>query len=254
MKKILALSFLLSVFQSRAQLPDGSTAPDFTYTDIDGNEHHLYDYLNAGITVYIDIFAAHCPTCWNYHSQHQMKALYDLHGPAGTLTQDVMVLAIEHDPNNDTLEIYGISGNTQGNWDDGYPIINPEGADRVQFITDYNAVYYPMFYAICPNGIITLMTSINEPALYSHVALCPTIGINDPVMEQPSVYYNGNGWLIYKGLKSTGTIEITDLSGKLVFSAPLEDKNGQLPLPLASGMFIYAIRTECQTITGKFIF
>jgi hypothetical protein len=33
---------------SFAQLPDGSIAPDFTATDIDGVEHNLYDLLDEG--------------------------------------------------------------------------------------------------------------------------------------------------------------------------------------------------------------
>ena len=31
---------------SFAQLPDGSIAPDFTATDINGVEHNLYSYLD----------------------------------------------------------------------------------------------------------------------------------------------------------------------------------------------------------------
>ena len=33
---------------SLAQLPDGSIAPDFTATDIQGVEHNLYDLLDDG--------------------------------------------------------------------------------------------------------------------------------------------------------------------------------------------------------------
>ena len=40
-----------------AQLPNGSVAPDFTATDVNGNQHRLYDYLDQGYTVILDISA-----------------------------------------------------------------------------------------------------------------------------------------------------------------------------------------------------
>lgn len=54
----LSLPFILPL-GAQAQLADGSTAPDFTLTDINGQTHHLYDYLGAGKTVIIDFFC--CP-------------------------------------------------------------------------------------------------------------------------------------------------------------------------------------------------
>ena len=38
-------------FGAFAQLPDGSIAPDFTATDINGVEHNLYSYLDSGYQV-----------------------------------------------------------------------------------------------------------------------------------------------------------------------------------------------------------
>jgi len=49
MKHIYTLiACLLIGTASFAQLPDGSIAPDFTATDIDGVEHNLYDLLDEG--------------------------------------------------------------------------------------------------------------------------------------------------------------------------------------------------------------
>ena len=50
MKKLLAFVFLNSfiVFNTFAQLPNGSIAPNFTITDIDGVQHELYDILDQG--------------------------------------------------------------------------------------------------------------------------------------------------------------------------------------------------------------
>ena len=57
--KLTALLLILLSFSypAKSQLADGTTAPDFTLTDINGTSHNLYTYLNAGKTVVIDFFA-----------------------------------------------------------------------------------------------------------------------------------------------------------------------------------------------------
>ncbi|MDB0007295.1 hypothetical protein N9E30_05015, partial [Flavobacteriales bacterium] len=68
MKYFFVILFTFSSLFSYSQLPDGSIAPDFTTTDVNGNEHQLYDYLDMGYTVILDISATGIPPCWNYHS------------------------------------------------------------------------------------------------------------------------------------------------------------------------------------------
>ena len=100
---VLALFFLFSNL-TFAQLPDGSIAPDFTTTDIYGNAHNLYDYLDEGYTVILDISATWCGPCWNYHSGGTFEEIWEAHGPAGqpgvgpNTTDDVMILWFEGDP------------------------------------------------------------------------------------------------------------------------------------------------------------
>ena len=55
MKRILLLLIvaLFSFNNSQAQLPNGSLAPDFTLTDLNGTSHNLYSLLDDGYTVYL---------------------------------------------------------------------------------------------------------------------------------------------------------------------------------------------------------
>ena len=101
MKKILLSAILCSTLfasKSIAQLPDGSIAPDFTTTDVNGNTHNLYDYLDQGYSVVMDISATWCGPCWNYHTGGALEDLWANHGPAGepgvlaSTTDDVVVL------------------------------------------------------------------------------------------------------------------------------------------------------------------
>ena len=60
MKKILQIAIiaLFSFNNAQAQLPNGSTGPDFTANDINGNSISLYeDFLDQGIPVILDISA-----------------------------------------------------------------------------------------------------------------------------------------------------------------------------------------------------
>ena len=90
-------------FNASAQLANGSIAPDFSTVDMNGNEHRLYDYLDQGYTVILDISATWCGPCWNYHSGGTFEEVWAAHGPAGqpgvspNTTDDVMILWIEGD-------------------------------------------------------------------------------------------------------------------------------------------------------------
>ncbi|HLP14034.1 MAG TPA: T9SS type A sorting domain-containing protein [Flavobacteriales bacterium] len=257
MKKFLIIvCFSSGVFQGKAQLADGSTAPDFTLNDINGNSINLYGYLDAGITVYLDIFAAHCPTCWAYHNTYALKDLYNNHGPAGTLTQDIMVIAIEHDPANGMNELTGVSGSTAGDWVTGtpYPIINPEGTDRSNFISAYNVTFYPMIYAICPDRKITWIGTQDETTLYNHVGTCAVSGMNDVDVETLQVYFSNTDNLIHVKVSKTGVCSLTifDSNGRVV----LQQKSVEGPVSFTQfgqGIYLYQVTDNTGNLkTGKF--
>lgn len=164
MKKTLLLGFMaLASFTAHAQLPAGSTAPDFTATDINGNVHHLQEYLDQGKTVIIDISATWCGPCWNYHASHALKNFYNNYGPNGS--DEIVVLFIEGDGATTLADLQGTGGNTQGDWTtDPYPII-----DSAQIASLYQITYFPTVYRICPSGIVTEIGAQNAVNLKNSV-------------------------------------------------------------------------------------
>lgn len=144
--------FLSCAWKAPAQLADGAIAPDFTFTDINGNSQNLYSYLDQGKYVVLDISATWCVPCWDYHNSGTLDSIYQLHDqPAGG---DWKIILIEADAGTDSADLHGSGTNTQGDWVQGaaYTIIDPpQGAELSSFRNGYAISYYPTFYMICPD-------------------------------------------------------------------------------------------------------
>lgn len=95
MKKILLSIIALASFTvANAQLQNfsvGQTAPDFTVTDVHGEEHTLYDYTSAGQYVIIDFFFVTCGPC-----QSTAPILTSFYQKYGCNDGDVFVISIDN--------------------------------------------------------------------------------------------------------------------------------------------------------------
>ena len=181
MKKLLLTGMLFLGLGASAQLADGSVAPDFTLTDINGNSHHLYDYLNAGKTVVIDVSATWCGPCWNYHNTNAIEDLWVAHGPTGgqgvsqTTTNDVIVIFIEGDETTNSTDLHGSTSNSWGDWTAGanHPIIDLTVNEAGTFMSNYAISGFPTVMKICPNRLLTTLGSLPAAELYTEVSKCP---------------------------------------------------------------------------------
>jgi len=249
--QITAFAFTMLGFSAaHAQLANGSTAPDFTLTDIDGNTQHLYDYLDAGKTVYLDFFAAHCPTCWGYKNAGHLSNLYATYGPSGS--DEIVVIAIELDANNGYNELHGISGVTQGDWvtPTPYPIINPEGVERSSVISSFAANFYPLIYGICPDKTVKVVGTVSTAALYDyHTSECSSLGVSE-VQEQPFFTAKTDSVCVLE----EGYLSITDVSGRSVaFGHPVTSGSVISISDYPSGMYIFSLEAKGTVQTLKLL-
>ncbi len=176
MKKVFTLFItLFCLTTTQAQLADGSYAPNFTGTDINGNTWNLYDLLDSGKSVVLDVSATWCGPCWNYHQTGALDDVYHDYGPDGT--NEMMVLWVEGDPNTGLDDIQGTGSATLGDWtvDTSFPIIDDNTIADL-----YEIGYYPTIYFICESRTVTEAGQLSAAQLYALRDNCPTAsGVNN---------------------------------------------------------------------------
>ncbi|RME97533.1 MAG: T9SS C-terminal target domain-containing protein [Bacteroidetes bacterium] len=222
MKKIFTLLAMCSlVWGVQAQLPSGTIAPDFTTTDLDGNEFNLYDKLDEGYTVILDFSATWCGPCWAYAQAGHLDRVWEEYGPDGT--QEVYVIKIEGDASTDLADLQGTGDRTQGNW---LSVISHPIADDASMTQLYNINYWPTIYTVCPNRIITETGRLTADGHYAFANTC--------LRAEGEV---NAGLLLYEGLQDpfcgeadlNPTITLQNLGAENLTSASVElNINGQL--------------------------
>lgn len=177
-KLLLSFAILSGGTVAIAQTAVGTPVGNFTLQDINGNTHTLYDYLDQGKMVVIDVSATWCSPCWAYHNTGALNDFYNAHGPSGDNT--AMAFFIEGDVTTNSADLNGTGTNTQGDWVTGenMPIIDL--TTSASFTNSGMSIdYFPEMYVICPNRTILasgVAGSIGTLAnLNSYLGQCPAV-------------------------------------------------------------------------------
>lgn len=119
-----SILYLLMLFFGLNLNAQFGTAHNFTVVDINGNEHNLYELLESGKIVVLDVSATWCGPCWQVHQNHYLEDLNKMFGPEGT--DQIVVIFYEGDASTGEDALNGTGGATLGDWVTGvsYPIIN----------------------------------------------------------------------------------------------------------------------------------
>ena len=156
MKKTLLIIACFISSLSLAQLPANSLGADFTVTDIDGQSHNLYDILDEGKTVILDLFATWCGPCWSYAETGVLEELQNEYPDA------VFCMAIEADASTTESTIFS---SDLGNWTSVIDYMladDPTG----NIADDYALAYYPTIYKICPDRMVTEVGQLSSVSAF----------------------------------------------------------------------------------------
>ncbi|MDB9895432.1 T9SS type A sorting domain-containing protein [Flavobacteriales bacterium] len=149
MKKIaLVISLIvitLSSYSQQGRLDGTGYAPNFTVTDINGTSHTIYDYLDSGFVVVIELLSTTCGHCIQY-APH-VESSYLTNGPSGSNV--ARFLGLEINANTDSTDIVNFQSAHGGS----FPVadnVSPTGIN-------YQLYYTPSFYVIYPDSSYTTM-------------------------------------------------------------------------------------------------
>jgi len=154
-KTLLIIACFISSF-TLAQLPANSLGADFTITDIEGETHNLYDILDEGKTVILDLFATWCGPCWNFADTGVLEDLQNEYPDA------VFCMAIEADPSTAESTIFN---SDLGDWTSviDYMMADDPTGDIAD---DYALAYYPTIYKICPDRMVTEVGQLSSVSAF----------------------------------------------------------------------------------------
>ena len=196
---------MLTSTTSMAQLPNGSIAPDFTATDINGVEHNLYSYLDSGYQVILEFSATWCGPCWSYHTSGVFEELNATYGPDGT--NEIRIIKLESDDTTTASDLYGTGTATQGDWVTGttYNIID----DAANIFDDYQNTYYPTIYTVCPSRVLT---ESGQASVADHVAIFQANSCQAATLANDAAlgFYTGDN-LVCGDLPATLSVEVQNM-------------------------------------------
>ena len=141
MKKILLLTFtfLISInaYTQAGLLAGTGYAPNFTVTDINGTSHTIYDYLDSGYVMVLELMSVTCGHCIQHAAGTENS--YLTNGPAGSNVARFLGLEINASTNNTAISYFA---NTYGA---SFPIANNISPSGIGYMLSGTPTYYVVY-------------------------------------------------------------------------------------------------------------
>ena len=175
MKKLITLLFLINILFVNAQtglLNGTGYAPNFTVTDLNGNSHELYNYLDSGYVTVLEFLSVTCGHCVMHAPGTENS--YLTNGPSGN--NSARFLGLEVNGSTDSAAV--------ANFANTHNVTFPIANDVTPYLINYQMSYTPTYYVvypdrsyttICANCITPTSASTIEGLLDNAIASWPPI-------------------------------------------------------------------------------
>ena len=140
---------------------------NFTITDTEGNTYDLYETLDAGKTVFIDLFFTRCSYCQQY-----APIIEEIYQNTGAGEGDILMWGISNDP----FDTDAIIDKYNVDFDIPNPCARPQGGGiqaHTTIIAGQNFQGWPTYCVICP-----------DRNMFFDAVYPPTVTGFDPFFEQ----------------------------------------------------------------------
>jgi thiol-disulfide isomerase/thioredoxin len=145
MKQFFTLFALCLSFQLAFAQVSITEAPDFTLTDIHGEEHHLYDLLDDGKYVMIKLYAYWCGPCCA-----TAPAVKEVYENFGCNSGDLVIIGLEADGTLAQTETFENDCGAAG----GFPVVSGLDGGASDVVDQFNPVAFPTIILVAPDRTI----------------------------------------------------------------------------------------------------
>jgi thiol-disulfide isomerase/thioredoxin len=259
MKKITLILFLFG-FLANAQVNNynvGDVVDDFTVTDVHGVEHNLYTITASGKYVYLDFFFDTCVPC-----QQTTPIFNEFYDKYGCNSGDLYMISI-NDGSDTDAEVIAFE-NLYGGPFNHAPAVSAEGGSAA-VDNNFGINAYPTYCLIGPDNTLVErdiwpLTGVETfeatfPTGFEPQVMECTLGLADATTFDFNIYPTVSKGNITINLPSSieSSIAIFDSLGQQVFQNNYSDKNINLNLHIAQGVYIVKVTAENNSVTKRII-
>lgn len=245
MKSLYSLVFL-SIFSCSlfAQTPL-TEAVDFTAKDVEGNQHHLFDILDADKYVLIDFFSVTCGPCQDLAPKVDTVFHY-----FGNNELELYVMGVDQTFNNEFVQGF------QDEYGTTYPNISGTDGGGAAIYESYQIPYYPSMILIAPDRTIVEQAVEGIQTAQELIDLLESYDLNPSSVDESlntaqfDIFPNPVVDQIHIQTASSNSIlaiKVFSITGQEVYGRNMAQKSSKLQLDLShlnKGVYLLSVEYD----------